>query len=250
MALAEAVEATGDSPRLAGSLARAEFTRRTREFLDVALPHVAHFRPGKWRTRAGSGISNFQRYSHLGVLQRAAATDPDVAALLDADYTIQPDLLVLRDPGAHTTIDRQGTPDALVGAEFSRPGRDTTAVEPLRASVACKWRIRRRVGQELRAEAVDLLRLRNGDAPYTAVVTAEPLPSRLAPIAIGSVGVDCTYHVALQELMGVVAQPRFDDARDMLEIMVEGDRVKDILDMPLDLVKWDNPRRMAWRSQG
>ena len=67
------------------------------------------------------------------------------------------------------------------------------------------------------------------------MVTAEPLPSRLASIAIGTGDIDCTYHVALHELQDVVSAELWPDAHDMLSIMVEGKRLRDISDLPLDL---------------
>ena len=66
-------------------------------------------------------------------------------------------------------------------------------------------------------------------------MTAEPLPSRLASIAIGTGDIDCTYHVALHELQDVVSGDRWGDAQEMLAIMVEGKRLRDISDLPLDL---------------
>ena len=67
------------------------------------------------------------------------------------------------------------------------------------------------------------------------VVTAEPTPSRLASIALGTGDIDCVYHFALYELIKAVKNLGMNDAYDMLSIMVEGKRLKDISDLPLDL---------------
>jgi hypothetical protein len=67
------------------------------------------------------------------------------------------------------------------------------------------------------------------------VVTGEPLPSRLASIALGTGDIDCVYHFALTELKETVADEQLSDAREMLGIMVSGRRLKDISDLPLDL---------------
>ena len=48
--------------------------------------------------------------------------------------------------------------------------------------------------------------------------------------------IDCVYHFALYELQATLAQLGLDDAVDMLAIMVNGKRLKDISDLPLDLV--------------
>ncbi len=67
------------------------------------------------------------------------------------------------------------------------------------------------------------------------VVTAEPLPSRLASIALGTGDIDCVYHFALYELQAAIQALGLDDAGEMLAVMVDGKRLKDISDLPLDL---------------
>lgn len=67
------------------------------------------------------------------------------------------------------------------------------------------------------------------------MVTAEPLPSRIASIALGTGDIDCVYHFALYELMAAVREADLEDAGEMLRIMVEGKRLRDISDLPLDL---------------
>ncbi len=67
------------------------------------------------------------------------------------------------------------------------------------------------------------------------VVTAEPMPSRLASIALGTGDIDCVYHFALYELQATVQALGLDDAAEMLDVMVKGKRLKDISDLPLDL---------------
>ena len=108
-------------------------------------------------------------------------------------------------------------------------------MEILHASVSCKWTIRSDRTQNSRAEALNLLRNRKGRAPHIAVVTAEPLPSRLASIAMGTGDIDCTYHVALHELRAVAHDGDWGDAEEMLAIMIDGKRLRDISDLPLDL---------------
>ncbi|HHY65927.1 MAG TPA: hypothetical protein GX517_01785 [Alicyclobacillus sp.] len=74
-----------------------------------------------------------------------------------------------------------------------------------------------------------------GHLPHIVVVTAEPLPSRLASIALGTGDIDCVYHFALDELKASVEAAKAEDALEMLNIMIEGKRLKDISDLPLDL---------------
>jgi len=79
------------------------------------------------------------------------------------------------------------------------------------------------------------MRNRKGHLPHIAVVTAEPSPSRLASIALGTGDIDCVYHFALYELQETLKSLGLDDAQEALAIMVEGKRLKDISDLPLDL---------------
>ncbi|MNN23178.1 Type-2 restriction enzyme NgoMIV [compost metagenome] len=80
-----------------------------------------------------------------------------------------------------------------------------------------------------------MIRNRKGHLPHIVAVTAEPLPSRLASIALGTGDIDCVYHFALNELITAVEAAQAEDALEMLNIMIQGKRLKDISDLPLDL---------------
>ena len=235
LALAEAVGITADLTRLGGTAAGSEFERRTKDFLQVTFPRLRHLRPGDWRIKPGSAISNFEQYSHLEALKQAKATNPELAAALGSDYTIKPDIIITRQPEPDERINERETFVVSGVARFSPLRRENTDLDILHASVSCKWTIRSDRTQNSRAEALNLLRNRKGRAPHIAVVTAEPLPSRIASIAIGTGDIDCTYHVALHELQEVVGNSRWGDAEEMLAIMVNGKRLRDISDLPLDL---------------
>ena len=71
--------------------------------------------------------------------------------------------------------------------------------------------------------------------PHAVAVTAEPLPTRLASLALGTGDLDCVYHFALVELLGAVQDTGRDDQWELLSAMVEGRRLRDISDLPLDL---------------
>jgi NgoMIV restriction enzyme len=85
------------------------------------------------------------------------------------------------------------------------------------------------------SEALNLIRNRKGHLPHIVVVTAEPTPSRLASIALGTGDIDCVYHFALYELQETLKALAYEDATDLLDVMVQGKRLKDISDLPLDL---------------
>lgn len=234
LALAEAVGVTAGGKRLGGSAAGTDFERRTLRFLQDTFPRLEHLRPGTWRIRPGMAISAFEQYAHLEDLRQAALENRKLAAILESDYTIKPDIIITRQPEPDERINEHDT-FVVPGVARLTPLRRVNSELELLHAISCKWTIRSDRTQNSRAEALNLLRNRKGRAPHIAVVTAEPLPSRLASIAVGAGDIDCTYHVALHELQEVVADDRWGDAREMLAIMVEGKRLRDISDLPLDL---------------
>ena len=89
--------------------------------------------------------------------------------------------------------------------------------------------------QNSRTEALGLIRNRKGHLPHIVVITGEPLPSRLASLALGTGDIDCLYHIALYELLEAVKKVEAEDSIEMLNILISGKRLKDISDLPLDL---------------
>ena len=92
--------------------------------------------------------------------------------------------------------------------------------------------------QNSRTEALNLIRNRKGRLPHIVVVTGEPLPSRLASLALGTGDIDCVYHFALYELIDAVkdySKHGREDIFEMLNNLIDGKRLKDISDLPLDL---------------
>ena len=109
----------------------------------------------------------------------------------------------------------------------------------LHASVSAKYTMRSDRAQNSRTEALNLIRNRKGHLPHIVVVTAEPMPNRLASLALGTGDIDCVYHFALYELIRAVKEAGSEDAVETLETLVQGKRLKDISDLPLDLsVQW------------
>jgi hypothetical protein len=105
----------------------------------------------------------------------------------------------------------------------------------LHASISCKWTLRSDRAQNARSEGLNLVKNRKGRVPHIAVITAEPTPARIASIALGTGEIDCVYHFALPELQAALAKLDYPDAQLMLQTMVEGRRLRDIADLPLDL---------------
>ena len=105
----------------------------------------------------------------------------------------------------------------------------------LHASISCKWTIRSDRSQNTRTEALNLIRNRKGHTPHIVAVTAEPMPTRIASLALGTGDIDCVYHFALPELTETIQELGNESQREMLETLVEGRRLRDIADLPFDL---------------
>jgi len=80
-----------------------------------------------------------------------------------------------------------------------------------------------------------LIRNRKGRTPHIAAVTWEPMPTRLAAIAMGTGDIDCTYHGALYELRKAVIDTHTEDQAELLQTLINGRRLRDMSDLPFDL---------------
>jgi len=89
--------------------------------------------------------------------------------------------------------------------------------------------------QNIRTEALNLIRNRKGNTPHIVAVTAEPLPTRIASLALGTGDLDCVYHFALPEMLEAVQGVGGEDQLEMLTGMINGRRLRDISDLPFDL---------------
>lgn len=214
------------------------FAEATREFLQDALALLTPIRPCEWRISTDGGLS-FAQYEHVTNLQRLLREDPDLKSALGGDYLITPDITIGRQPVADAEINRDAVVvgDVASVCQYSplRAANRTDDSLILHASISCKWTMRSDRAQNIRTEGLNLIRNRKGHLPHIAAVTAEPLPSRLASLALGTGDLDCVYHFALPELQAAVAKTGSSDQLEMLTAMVEGRRLRDISDLPLDL---------------
>lgn len=238
--IAEQLTADVHGERIAGQSSGHLFESICADFVRNTFGRLDHLRPGLWRVehvrgRSGIPISDYEQYAHLIALDRAAKNDPDLAAALGSDYTISPDIVVFREREPDERINRLET---LVDQRVTTLSslRQSAGTAPiLHASISCKWTIRSDRAQNARSEGLNLVKNRKGKLPHIAVVTAEPTPSRLASIALGTGEIDCVYHFALYELQAALEAIQDESAADMLRVMVEGNRLRDISDLPLDL---------------
>lgn len=214
------------------------FENAVREFLQTAFEALLHLRPGHWVFDATGDISQFQQYRHLAMIEALLDANPQLKSALGADYLVKPDVVVARYPLEDDEINRLQT--------FIPLDSDAAALTPTRAAnrpamhlhaiVSVKWTIRSDRAQNTRTEALNLIRNRKGHCPHIVAVTAEPMPTRIAALALGTGDIDCVYHFALDELKCAIDEFGSGDAQEMLETLVAGDRLRDISDLPLDLV--------------
>ena len=227
--------------RLAGQMAGSKFEEICSQFLDETFTRLHHLRPGIWKVGKGLGggrlaIAKFDQYEHLSALDKASKENPELAAALGSDYLIKPDVVIARYPEEDDSINKKET---LVDKNYGRLTslRKLNSECPiLHASISCKWTLRSDRAQNARSEGLNLVRNRKGRLPHIAVVTGEPTPNRIASIALGTGDIDCVYHFALPELMETVKLLGYEDAEEMLHTMMDGKRLRDIADLPLDLV--------------
>ncbi len=220
----------------AGQTAGTEFELAVAAFLNATFKNLNHIRPGQWEIASGRlALADFEQYAHLRVLFDIAKREADFRIALGTDYLIKPDVLVLRRPESDDTLNGARTViDASVANHA--PLRAQNNEKPiLHASISCKWTIRSDRAQNSRTEALNLIKHRKGRVPHVIAVTGEPVPSRIASLALGTGELDCVYHFALPELVKAVASTQHEDAAELLNDMVEGRRLRDISDLPLDL---------------
>ena len=229
------------SEPLSGQTVGAEFENITASFIEEAFQLLRHIRPGNWIYSTRYAISQFDQYEHLDYLDRfkKSTDDPLLASALGEGYIIRPDIVIGRQLITDEEINRYGAivEDGGEAASMTtlRAANADSCRPLLHASISCKWTIRSDRVQNARTEALNLIRNRKGRLPHIAVVTAEPLPTRLAAIALGTGDVDCVYHFALHEMRAAIEEIDNEDQMDMLNIMIQGKRLRDISDLPFDL---------------
>lgn len=223
--------------RLPGQVSGNKFEQITRLFVEETFSSLDALRPGKWDYAPEKrAIFRFEQYHHLAELAEVAEKNREIAVLLGSDYVIAPDVLIVREPESDEDINSGKRIVDETVAMRSGLRKRVNERPLLHASISCKWTLRSDRAQNARSEALNLIRNRKGRAPHIAVVTGEPLPSRLASLALGTGDIDCVYHFALPELIaGVEGLKNGEDSLNLVKIMVDGKRLKDISDLPLDL---------------
>lgn len=229
--------------KVKGQTAGTLFEQITMQFITDTFPHLQHLRPGNWTilnlgNQSAIKTWDFAQYEHLAYLSRLINDNKQLSTMLGNDYMVAPDVVVYRDLYEDSQIN-QGR--VFINEDICKMAdiRKSNGGKPiLHASVSAKWTMRSDRAQNSRTEALNLIRNRKGHLPHIVVVTGEPLPSRLASLALGTGDLDCVYHFALYELLEAVREYGANGREDIIETLenlVDGKRLKDISDLPLDL---------------
>jgi hypothetical protein len=205
-----------------GQTAGDRFTSQVRSFLQSGIALCQDVRKTDWKyqleeTHSRKGTkkkstaknprikaSSFAQYQHLDRIRETFKDRPDLEAVFGSDYIVEPDIVVFSYPfdtaglGGRTTASIATFSPLFTGIAV---GQDLPF---LHASVSCKLTIRSDRAQNARLEALNLIRTRKGRVPNIAFVTAEPLPSRIGSLALGTGDVDCIYHAGLYELQAAL----------------------------------------------
>lgn len=240
--IAELLKVERSQNRVAGQTLGKRFEEACASFVAETFLKLGHLRPGAWKVLqvAGSGgehlkIAQYEQYAHLVAIDLATKANAQLAAILGGNYIITPDIVVTREIETDSAINVSAflVDDNVAKLASLRKGNNDLPL--LHASISCKWTIRSDRAQNARSEALGLIRNRKGRLPHVVVVTAEPTPSRLSSIALGTGDIDCVYHFALYELEATLEALNLSEAADMLAVMIDGKRLRDISDLPLDL---------------
>jgi len=236
---------SSQNARLQGQMSGSKFEKIVAEYIEAIFPQLQTLRPGKFSVgnkadqsgaRKGRVIAEFEQYSHLASLKEAAEADPTIAVAIGQDYLIKPDVTIFRETESDARINSKHRVVDNSCATRTSIRAANNALPSLHAIISCKWTLRSDRAQNARSEALNLIRNRKGRLPHIVVVTGEPMPGRLASLAFGTGDIDCVYHIALDELVATVnSLQHLEDARDTLQVMIKGKRLRDISDLPLDL---------------
>jgi hypothetical protein len=220
--------------KISGQTAGKRFEEEVKKFLESGFQLIRNLRPGEFKWSLGTSVHRFDQYTHLELIDQMLDGRPDLKSSMGEDYLIEPDVVVAREPVNTDLIGGRTYDSAALHTPLLKGaiGGDRPI---LHASISCKLTMRSDRAQNTRVEALNLIRNRKGRAPHIVAVTAEPMPSRLASLALGTGDIDCVYHAGLYELQKSVETHSGDVGRELMSTLIEGRRLRDISDLPFDL---------------
>ena len=166
-----------------------------------------------WYVTRQGRVDQFSQFEHLAALQHLFLESATLRSTIGRSYHVSTDVMV--------AVPNQGR---------------GTAARSLHAAVSSKLTIRSDRVQNIRFEFGTLVRNRRGRLPHLVVVTAEPLPSRVASIAQGTGEIDAVYHLLYDEIGAALASPQpnkhLNDQRDHWMELVETGRLRPYEELP------------------
>ena len=226
--------------KLQGQSSGRNFEDAVSSFLRDTFPALSALRPGRWEVlnvgsaRHGQFLAQYEPYRHLDELAEAITRNPTLATILGNSYGISPDVLIVRHPVLLQELEEAGI--LIDGVAPYSPLLARNQSYPIvQAGVSSKRTRRTDRAQNARSEALNLIRNRKGRTPHIVVVTGEPTPSRLSSLALGTGDIDTVYHFALPELIEATHASGSGEAVNTLETLIDGQRLRDISDLPCDL---------------
>jgi len=199
-----------------GEMAPGRLAELTRAFLDEALHRLIPPSAGWLVTRDARLFRDCEYLGSLGGLYEADSKPSGSIA----DRYLVPEVFVGK---------------VAPGSCSRRLCGPAGEVWTLHAMVFCVGDVSAEVGSRPVSEYHCLIRNRKGRLPHILAVTAEPLPTRIASLALGTGDLDCVYHFALYELEQAIKEVDNEDQMDMLQTLIQGRRLRDISDLPFDL---------------
>lgn len=225
--------------RISGQTAGKFFETITKDFIASAFSLLEHLRPGVWQYWIETDIAKFEQYRDLADVVSELKSNEKLAAVFGRDYIVKPDILISREPVSDREINKKETllteTDHIARKTPVRKANSGGSWPILHASISCKWTLRSDRAQNIRTEAMNLIRNRKGHLLHIVAVTAEPLVTRIASLALGTGDLDCVYHFALDELIESTEESNDESQLDMLHTLIDGRRLRDISDLIFDL---------------
>lgn len=221
--------------RPTGQVTGGTFEQATRSYVQDTLSAPGANWPGTWNLDPDRRMIFRRGQSrHFAGLAGTGTKCTGTAVVPDSGYILAPDILVVREPEPNRVNNQDRISDKVAARQYNH-GQPTNGHPTLCASISCLWTLRSGMVTYVKSEALNLMRYRKGERPRVAVVTGEPMPSRLASLALVTGDLDCVYHFALPELMKSIKALRLDDSLYMLKLLVQSRCLKDVSDLPLDL---------------
>lgn len=222
---------------LSGQTLGKVFGDTTRDFIEAAMRLLPPPALSGWSYAVSGPITNYAQFAHLAEIAELVEAHAELQLDFGEDYIIVPDIVVSKRPVEDAAFGEGVVGGVGNGVASSTSIRNANQQRPLlHASVSCKWTMRSDRAQNVRTEALNLIRHRKGRLPMMVAITAEPMPSRLASLAKGTGDIDRLYHFALYELEAAARAVGNSEQEAELRLLVDGKRLADVSDLPFDLL--------------